>query len=209
MKGRICASLCVLLLTACAAPPASPPAKPVLIPEPPMGSYVVLLQNDDGSLGALSVTGPLGTALVDRLAQGARLDGSPPFAVEESRIRRDFDHVLAVRPPAPLSFLLYFETGGAQLTSASQALIPQVVTAIKARPAPDVSVIGHTDTEGDDAINEKLGLTRAQAIAKLLTEAGLPQEHVSADSHGKRNLLVPTPDNTPEPRNRRVEITIR
>jgi len=32
---------------------------------------------------------------------------------------------------------------------------------------------------------------------------------VVVESHGKRNLLVPTPDETPEPRNRRVEITIR
>jgi outer membrane protein OmpA-like peptidoglycan-associated protein len=29
------------------------------------------------------------------------------------------------------------------------------------------------------------------------------------ESHGKRNLLVPTPDNTEEVRNRRVEVTIR
>ena len=104
---------------------------------------------------------------------------------------------------------LYFETGGAQLTAASQALIPQVVNVVKARTAPDVSIIGHTDTEGDAELNDKLGLTRAQAIAKLLTEAGLVTDSVSVESHGKRNLLVPTPDNTAEPRNRRVEVTIR
>lgn len=198
--------LLVLAVCGCAAPP---PPKPVFIPEPPLGSYVVVLDDDEGKVGTVTITGPKGTAVIDRLAQGALLDGSPPFAVEESRLRRDFNAVLAARPMPPQSFLLYFETGGAQLTAASQALIPRVLAAVKGRPAPDVSVIGHTDTEGDADGNEKLGLVRAQAIAKLLSEAGLVAHEVSIESHGERNLLVATPDNTAEARNRRVEINVR
>jgi peptidoglycan-associated lipoprotein len=33
--------------------------------------------------------------------------------------------------------------------------------------------------------------------------------HITVVSHGERNLLIATPDNTPEPKNRRVEITVR
>ena len=208
MRNRYWAALLLLALGACALPP-PPPAKSVFIPEPRFGSYVVLLQDEDGRVGEITVTGAKGTAVVNRLAQGAMLDGSAPIAIEESRIQRDFNAVLAARPQPPQSFLLYFETGCAQLTAASQALIPQVVNVVKARTAPDVSIIGHTDNEGDAELNDKLGLTRAQAIAKLLTEAGLVTDSVSVESHGKRNLLVPTPDNTAEPRNRRVEVTIR
>lgn len=207
MRFRIWIGLLVLTVSGCAAPP--PPPKPVFVPEPKTGSYVVVLQNDDGSVGTVTVTGAKGTAVINRLAQGALLDGSPPFAVEESRLRRDFNAVLAAKPVSPQSFLLYFETGGAQLTAASQALIPRVLAAVKGRPAPDVSVIGHTDTEGDAEGNEKLGFVRAQAIAKLLAEAGLVANEVSIESHGERNLLVQTPDNTPEARNRRVEVTVR
>lgn len=197
-----CAS--ALWLAGCATPPPPPVAE-----TPPPGSYVVLLDNADGSVGAITVTGAKGTVQVDRLAQGARLDGGNAFAVEESRIRRDFGAALAARPAEPVSFLLYFETGGTQLTAASQALIPQILASAKNRPAPDVSVTGHTDTEGDAAANEQLGLERAQAIAKLVGEAGLAVAEMTVASHGERNLLVPTPDNTAEPRNRRVEITIR
>ena len=32
---------------------------------------------------------------------------------------------------------------------------------------------------------------------------------LAIESHGERNLLVPTPDDTAEPGNRRVEITLR
>lgn len=189
---------------------ATPPAPPVKVEEPKPVSYVVLLDNADGTVGAITVTGPKGTVLVDRMAQGALLDGGgKAFAVEESRIRRDFNAALGSRPVAPMSFLLYFETGGARLTAESQALIPKVLAAAKDRPAPDVSVIGHTDTEGDAEGNEKLGLQRAQAIAKLLVESGLTVKDLAVESHGERNLLVPTPDNTAEAKNRRVEISIR
>lgn len=207
MRFRIWIGLLVLTVSGCAVPP--PLSKPVFVSEPRTGSYVVVLQNDDGSVGTVTVTGAKGTAVINRLAQGALLDGSPPFAVEESRLRRDFNAVLAAKPVSPQSFLLYFETGGAQLTAASQALIPLILAAVKGRPAPDLSVIGHTDTEGDAEGNEKLGLVRAQVIAKLLVEAGLVVNEVSIESHGERNLLVQTPDNTPEARNRRVEVTVR
>ena len=173
-------------------------------------SYVVLLDNADGTVGAITVKGAKGTVIVDRLAQGALLDGSgKAFAVEEGRIRRDFGAALASRPLEPVTFLLYFEPGGSQLTAASKALIPRVLAATKGRPAPDVSVIGHTDTEGDAGGNEKLGLLRAQAIGKLITDAGLKVQELSIASHGEGNLLVHTPDNTAEAKNRRVEISIR
>ena len=195
-----------MLGVGCATPPAPPPR--VEAPKPL--SYVVLLDDADGAVGAITVTGARGTVLVDRLAQGALLDGGgQPFAVEEGRIRRDFGAALATRPLQPVTFLLYFEAGGARLTAESQGLIPKVLEAAKGRPAPDVSVIGHTDTEGDADGNEKLGLQRAQAIAKLISEAGLVVQELSIASHGERNLLVPTPDNTAEAKNRRVEISIR
>ncbi len=195
----------VVLVAGCAAPPPAPKMdaqKPV--------SYVVLLDNADGSVGAVTVTGAKGTVQVERMAQGALLDGSgKAFAVEESRIRGDFGAAMAARPTEPVTFLLYFESGGSQLTAESQALIPKVLAAAKGRSVPDVSVIGHTDTEGTADINESLGLERAQAIAKLITEAGLAVAHMAIESHGERNLLVKTPDNVAEARNRRVEITLR
>lgn len=196
-----------VLAAGCATPP---PPLTLTVAAPKALSYAVLLDDADGTVGAISVSGPQGTVVVDRLAQGALLDGSgKAFAVEESRIRRDFGAVLASRPVAPVSFLLYFEIGGARLTAQSQALLPQVLAALKVRPVPDVSVIGHTDTEGDAEVNEKLGLQRAQAIAAQLAEAGLAVTVVTIESHGERNLWVKTPDNTAEAKNRRVEITIR
>ncbi len=191
------------LVAGCATPPPPPPA-----PRPQ--SYVVLLENADGTSGAVTVAGDKGTVTVDKARQGTTLDGATkPYAIDESRIQRDFGDALAARPILPASFMLYFESGGARLTAESQALIPKVLESVRERPAPDVSVIGHTDNTGTTDTNEKLGLERAQVVSKLIQEAGLKAHDLVVTSHGARNLLVNTPPNTPEARNRRVEITVR
>ena len=83
------------------------------------------------------------------------------------------------------------------------------MAAVGRRPAVDISIIGHTDTVGAADQNRELALTRARAVAGLLTAGGLQALAISVESHGESNLLVKTPDETPEPRNRRVEITVR
>ena len=62
---------------------------------------------------------------------------------------------------------------------------------------------------GDPRANLALGLKRAISVRDILVEAGLAPSTIEVTSHGEADLLVKTPDNTPEPRNRRVEITVR
>ena len=73
----------------------------------------------------------------------------------------------------------------------------------------NVSVIGHTDTVASEKTNEELSLKRAQFVADLLKNKGLKIHALNIEWHGKRNLLVKTPDNTPEAKNRRVEVSVR
>jgi outer membrane protein OmpA-like peptidoglycan-associated protein len=72
-----------------------------------------------------------------------------------------------------------------------------------------VMVVGHTDTMGAPKANIELGLDRATTVRALLVQAGLDASTVEVISHGETDLLVKTPDETPEPRNRRVEISVR
>ncbi|WP_306603537.1 OmpA family protein [Azonexus sp.] len=173
-------------------------------------SYVVLLDNPDGSTGKIVVRGEKGEQLIDKSMHGAALDGSQqPAAIEESRIRQDFGAAMAARPQLPERFLLYFELGGATLTAESQALLAQIIRNAASRPAVDVSIIGHTDTSGNAEQNSALALKRAQSVAELMQQQGLKAHALIVESHGERNLLIQTPDETPEPRNRRVEISLR
>ena len=173
-------------------------------------SYVVLLPSPDGSVGQVTVSGPAGQQLLTRAQTGTGLDGGkPPFEVSSEKLARDFGAAISARPALPEQFLLYFSPGGAALTAESDALLTQILARAKARTSVDLSVIGHTDTKGDAKANESLGLARANTIAALLRQMGLPDVPLSVESHGERNLLVATPDETDEPRNRCVEVTLR
>ena len=193
--SALLALLAALTLSACASPPKS---------------YVVLLESPDGTTGQVSVKGRQGEQLLSKARDAAPLDGSSaPAPVDEAKFKRDFGDAIAARPALPEQFLLYFESGGTKLTAHSASQLDRIIDSAGKRPAVDVSVIGHTDTAGRGALNETLALKRANAVADLLRQRGLKVLALTVESHGERNLLVQTPDNTPEPRNRRVEISIR
>jgi outer membrane protein OmpA-like peptidoglycan-associated protein len=70
-------------------------------------------------------------------------------------------------------------------------------------------VIGHTDTMGTQTANYTLGLKRAMMVRNLLVAAGLDSSTIDVTSVGELDPLIKTPDETPEPRNRRVDISVR
>jgi peptidoglycan-associated lipoprotein len=175
-------------------------------------SYVVLMANDDGTVGKISYRDKQNNdVIVDKPGHGVLLDSARngSFVVNPKKIETDFRDANSARPQLPVSYMLYFRTDRVELTDESKAMLPKILNEVAARPAPDVSIIGHTDTVSTTEYNEELGLQRAQLIATLIKNAGLKVSDLTVTSHGKRNLFVDTPDNTPEPRNRRVEITVR
>lgn len=174
------------------------------------GSYAVLLRDPDGNAGTVLVRSPQGEQVLTEVFKGAVLDGKrEPFFVMQDQLQRDFGAALVATPLLPERFLLYFKSGGAELTAQSMADLQLVLQRTRAHPSPDISVIGHTDTVGRAEDNKALGLRRATAMAEQLRQLGLQNTTISVESHGEARLLVPTPDETAEERNRRVEITIR
>ncbi len=173
-------------------------------------SYIVLLPNPDGTVGSVIVKSQHGEQVVSKADQGVLLDGSKaPFDVPKAQITQDFGAAIAARPILPEHYMLFFDLGNSNLTAASKKELPVILDRVRARKSADISVIGHTDTLDTASSNYLLGLKRAQAIADQLRQLGLDHINISVESQGLTNLLVPTPMGVAEPRNRRVEITIR
>ncbi|MGE0362658.1 MAG: OmpA family protein [Vicinamibacterales bacterium] len=198
-------STLVLTAAACVRPrPAAPGARDVVAVAP---------DPESGDVGVVTVRTPVGEVTLDAPYESTTVTpgqapGAPAVLPADER-RRLFGDVVASLPPPARRFLLYFDTGADTLTPASQALVAEILTTVTNRPAPDVSVIGHTDTTGTPASNADLGLRRAALIRDLLVGAGLDSRLVEVTSHGESNPVVATPDNTAEARNRRVEVTVR
>jgi len=116
------------------------------------------------------------------------------------------------QPPAAapsVNLTVTFSSGSANLT-------PQAIRTLdelgKALASPDLAafrfrVEGHTDTVGDDAMNQSLSERRAAAVVQYLSARfGIPAERLQAVGLGESQPLVQTGDQVNEPRNRRVQV---
>ncbi len=70
-------------------------------------------------------------------------------------------------------------------------------------------MIGHTDRVGTVPYNDALSLRRADRVRNDLVQLGIPSDRITVAGRGEREPIVATEDEVPEPRNRRVEITVR
>ena len=168
---------------------------------------------DSGAVGravvsSLSGTVELSEARASTLVAG-RATPTPVKTLSEADSGQLFTDVLSALPAAPQHFVLNFQFDSDELTGESKALLPQVLNAVKGHPVPEVQVIGHTDTVGSSTSNIALGLRRAEMIRKQLIDIGLDPRLIEIVSHGEADLLIKTADDVPEPRNRRVEISVR
>jgi outer membrane protein OmpA-like peptidoglycan-associated protein len=174
---------------------------------------VLLPDRSDGTVGRAVVTNPAGsvelTAARESVAVSANQPLPPVTVMSEANVQQLFGDVLAALPMEPEHFTLQFLFESDTLTDESRALLPKILQSAQNRPFPDVAVIGHTDTTGSAAGNYELGLRRASSIRGRLVDAGVDRAVIDVTSHGEADLLVKTADEVPDPRNRRVEITIR
>jgi outer membrane protein OmpA-like peptidoglycan-associated protein len=204
----IAAVLVAALEVACAGKPHLPAP-----PETARTLVVLLPDPDTGVTGRAFLSNRSGSADLNAARESSTATpSSTPTAVRtmsEEEVQQVFGDALSALPPAPVHFTLYFKFESDELTDESRALLPQILTTVKDRAFPEVLVVGHTDTMGTPRANIDLGLIRANSVRTMLVQVGLDPATVEARSHGESDLLVKTPDETPEPRNRRVEISVR
>jgi outer membrane protein OmpA-like peptidoglycan-associated protein len=204
--GTALAIAAVLMTAACA-------AKRISVPIRQGESLAVLLPDSDTrTAGEARVSNPFGSVdLADaRDAALATAKTRPVLGtLSQEDIDRIFGDALSALPPAPQRFTLYFRFESDELTDQSKALIPDILAAVKKHVVQDVVVIGHTDTMGTQQANYALGLKRAMVVRNFLVDAGLDGSTIDVTSVGELDLLVKTANETPEPRNRRVDIAVR
>jgi len=110
---------------------------------------------------------------------------------------------------AAVSLNVLFAVGSADLTAAGRAQLDQLGVALKdpRGTGRHFRIEGHTDTTGDDQLNMRLSERRATTVVRyLVARYEINRGQLVPVGMGKHGLAVPTPDQTPEPRNRRVVV---
>jgi outer membrane protein OmpA-like peptidoglycan-associated protein len=192
---RAAGGLAVAVLLGCAGPKES----------------VVLLPSPTGQQTAVSVTQGSRQLLLTQPYAGARMDrgGLEAYPSSESEVQARYGAALAAQPVPPAQFTLFFVENKDEFTDESKLIVDSVFAEIARRPVPDVVVIGHTDTVGNDASNDALSRQRAEVVRNAFVARGLGADKVVVIGRGKREPAVPTGDGVSEARNRRVEILVR
>lgn len=174
---------------------------------------VVLLPGPDGTVGAVTVRSTSGEKLLNTAYAGAEVVKDGAIVVRQetaAAVQSRYGALLGAQPPRPQSFTVHFLSGSAtELTAESKPAIEEIKAALILRPAPEITVIGHTDRVGKVDANDALARKRAEVVRDILLASGVRALSLDVAGRGEREPVVPTADEVPEARNRRVEISVR
>ena len=102
-----------------------------------------------------------------------------------------------------------FEFNKSTLTELGKGRVRQVAKLLQASPAIKVVVEGNTDYKGSDEYNQALGMRRAEAVVKELTELGVDGARMSPFSFGESRPLYTEEEDWARAMNRRVQFTVQ
>jgi OmpA-OmpF porin, OOP family len=102
-----------------------------------------------------------------------------------------------------------FPNGSADLTPEAMATLDALGRALSSNELASYRfrIEGHTDTVGSREYNRSLSERRAEAVVGyIVSKYGVQPSRLQAVGMGEEGLLVSTPEQTAEPRNRRVQV---
>lgn len=145
------------------------------------------------------IGGAIGNQLDQQAAELRSQIGNPNVGVTNTGSE------LIVTMPQDILFAFDSDTLRADLTNDLYA----VASNLQRYPNSTVQVIGHTDNVGTSAYNQDLSQRRANSVARVLVNAGVPSNRVVAIGRGEDQPIASNLTAAGQAQNRRVEIHIR
>ena len=130
------------------------------------------------------------------MEQATRGTGVQVTQTQDNRLKLDI--------PSDISF----DTGRADIKPNFRPILDRFASSLGENPAAQVTIIGHTDSVGSDALNSQLSIDRAASARNYLASRGVTQQRVAVDGRGEREPVASNDNETGRARNRRVEIYV-
>jgi type IX secretion system PorP/SprF family membrane protein len=136
-----------------------------------------------------------------------------PVPSQEKKIRQTLEEVkpdgISAAEQSTLQMQMSFEIGSSQVSRESlQFIETQLVPILKAHPHYRLHITGHSCTVGDKVRNEKISLSRAQAVAKILVQHGVPENQLIATGMDFQKPIATNDTEEGRQKNRRVEFEL-
>ncbi len=123
----------------------------------------------------------------------------------EVDVVRTADNQLKLNIPSDISF----DTNSANLKPELRSVLEQFATGLKSNTGTLVRVVGHTDSKGNDAINNPLSQERANSVRNFLSDRGVAEGRIETVGRGEREPIASNETVEGRAKNRRVEIFLR
>jgi OOP family OmpA-OmpF porin len=102
----------------------------------------------------------------------------------------------------------FFDFNKADLKPEAKAKLDDLVSKTKEINLEVIIAVGHTDSIGGDAYNDKLSVKRAESIKTYLTSKGVEANRVYTEGKGKKQPVADNKTAEGRAKNRRVEIEV-
>jgi outer membrane protein OmpA-like peptidoglycan-associated protein len=112
------------------------------------------------------------------------------------------DNQLKLNIPSDISF----DTGRSDIKSNFAPVLDQFATGLRDNPGAEVRIIGHTDSQGSDAVNDPLSVQRAASTRAYLSGRGVDAKRIAIDGRGEKEPIADNSTVEGRAKNRRVEI---
>lgn len=114
--------------------------------------------------------------------------------------------------PAPAKVTLaadtLFDFDQATIKAGGAGKLDQLVESLKGVPIDVVIAIGHTDSRGADAYNQRLSLARAESVKGYLVSKGIPADRIRTEGRGESQPVASNDTAEGRALNRRVDIEV-
>ncbi len=114
------------------------------------------------------------------------------------------DNRLKLDIPSDVSF----DTGRYDIKPNLRPILDRFATTLNQNPVTTVTIIGHTDSTGTDAINNPLSVNRAAATRDYLVARGVAASRIAIDGRGSHEPVADNNTAAGRAKNRRVEIFV-
>jgi outer membrane protein OmpA-like peptidoglycan-associated protein len=102
-----------------------------------------------------------------------------------------------------------FDTNSAAIKPQMRSVLEPFANSLRDDPNARLTIVGHTDSTGSDAINNPLSVDRAQSVRDYLAGRGVAPARVETSGHGSREPVADNGSDAGRAQNRRVEIFLR
>ena len=120
-------------------------------------------------------------------------------------VSRTADNQLKLNIPADISF----DVNSAAIRPAMRNVLDPFASNLRDDRNARISIVGHTDSMGSDAVNNPLSIDRAESVRDYLVGRGVPASQVQTSGRGEREPVADNGSDAGRARNRRVEIFLR